>query len=170
MGEFRIGRRYAQHVYPDTPQRAPAAFARNYAQTVTPSTLGSGANNVSWTSIEGGGVIPPSIHVPITPNVTGRVRIIATVTLVNSTIAPIDVIEQIQINGAAPPASAPAAAETVDAATGEGSGLATMTLLLDISLPVGPTTQIEIQLTAGTAGLELSAASIELQEVPLATG
>ena len=176
MGEFRIGRKYAKHLYPDTPRRAAAAFARNSAvgPNVFSQALPVGGAKINWATIEAGSA-PGSTDVPITPRATGIVRVIVEVVCQNASFVA-DIMEvQPVVDGATLPGVA--VASTIDSATEQEDGLITIPLLIDLAgagaLTVGVTHNVEVLVVpllggASTSVLELS--SIDLQELPPATG
>jgi hypothetical protein len=167
MGEFRIGRKHAQHSYPDTPRGAVAAFARNYASTNQNQDFSTGTVDVAWQAIESGAA--PGTDVPVTPRVTGRVRIITTCVLINETLNPINVSVFSRIDGS----PVGEAAETVDAATETSNGESTITFVVDAdALPVGAAHQVSVRCTSSsaTADLTLAVAQVDIQELPAATG
>jgi hypothetical protein len=168
MGEFRIGRKYASHVYPDTPRSLPAAFARNFAATQTPLAITTVATAITWTVLQAG--VPPSATIPITPKVTGILRIIASI-LAQSTSAavPASVTVNLVVDGGAPSLII---VDTVDNnIPGEGfAGAATMTVVIDITVPVGAHT-VALQILDQANGLAtMIAAFVDIQELPPASG
>lgn len=169
MGEFRIGRSHAKHSYPDTPRAGGlAAFARNYAQSDTTTPVASTGTQVPWDTIESGAAA--GVDVPITPHVTGRVRIIAMVVIANVTGAQRLIEVQAQVGGVTVPNVT--AIASVDGEPEGGEAFETVTLLLDTSLlPVGSASNVEILLTADSDNaLEVVNATIDIQELPAATG
>lgn len=170
MGEFRIGRSRAQHSYPDTPRGGGAfAFARNYASTEQSQNFGAGSFNINWQSIEAPGADPvPGTNVPITPQVTGRIRIIVTGVYRNTTLNMVNVAEIVFVDGNL----ITEGAETVDGTVDTTNGDATITVVVDTTVTPGSTHQVSIQCAASTAssGVTLELAQIDIQELPVATG
>jgi hypothetical protein len=168
MGEFRIGRRYAQHTYPDTPRGAGAlSFARNFAEGPgTPTTIDTSGVQVPWAFIESGD--PVGVNVPITPRVTGRILFSGVVQVTNNDAAPVTVQVQIQVNGST--LLVPLVQETVDA---NGEAAIAFEILSLALLPVGVTAQIQLQVTA-TADVDVvlstNNTTLEIEEKPFATG
>ena len=173
MGEFRIGRTFARHSYPDTPRAGGlAALARNFAQgpggdTATPIT--AAGILVPWATIESGA--PPGVSVPITPAVTGRVRISAVLTILNASGA--SAIVSVQAQTTAGLIAFPLVQATVDASVGEVDGFEAVPFLLDFLAPVGVVDNIQLFVTASADGalfLTLQSSTIDVQELLLATG
>ncbi len=184
---FRIGRKFAQHVYPEPRRSAGAdAFARNSAIALPGSgtPIGEGGVQVAWTYIEseGSAAQPGStFDVPITPRSTGVIRVIGTVQIENGTEENINASVQVQVNGSS--IVPPVASSTVDAQFGEGltDGIETLSFVLDliatdpvlvagVPLSVGVLANIELLVTATADGLVLGTATLDIQELPAATG
>jgi hypothetical protein len=168
MGEFRIGRRFAQHTYPDTPRGGGAlAFARNFAMgPATPTTITTGGVQVPWDFIESGA--PSGVNVPITPRVTGRMLFSGVVQVTNNDDAPVTVQVQIQVNDATE--LVPLVQETVDA---NGEAAIAFEIMYIASLPVGVTAQIQLLVTS-TADVDVvlstDNSTLEIEEKSFATG
>ena len=174
MGEFRIGRKFAQHSYPESRRDSTLAFARNSAQGPggdAPVPVTTGGTQILWETIESGG--GPSEDVPITPLVTGRIRIIAMVAVTNTIGVPTTVKVVAQVEDVTIPGS-PVPEATVDESTDAGNGFETITYVFDTTLlPVGATKHIEILVTAGVDNaieLTLENSTLDIQELPAATG
>ena len=166
MGEFRIGRRYAQHSYPDAP-RVPtlAPLARNFATGPKVGTaVAAAGTQVPWNSIDFG---PDGVDVQITPQTTGLVRVSAVIAVGNSDVAQRNVQVQVQIGNVTVPLP------VSDQVTVAANGLEAIPFLIELSLPVGVPSQIQILVTAevdGQISLSQESSSMELQEVSIATG
>jgi len=171
---FRIGRKFASHTYPETPRAAPAAFARNSAvRKGSPITITDTFAEISWTIIESNG--GSGVDVPITPSVTGVVRLLVVLVVSNVSSTPTNVFVQARVNHVTQ--TFPAIATTVDARLSDDPpipGLETVTYLLDgVLVPVGVPYNIEIYIsTTPMSGDELNLADVtlDIQELPLATG
>lgn len=168
---FRVGRSRAQHVYPESRGVTTLVFARNFAQGPSETTAVTMAGvQVPWTSIESVGGSPPpgTVDVPITPRVTGRVRLLAMVAVQNTSGAAAKVSVQAQVGGVTV-VGAPLGTETVDATT----GVETVPYVFDLTLPVGTTSDIELLVSAsadGALALIPSSTTLDIQELPRATG
>lgn len=166
---FRVGRKSAQHSYPTSPGAAggAAAFARNFAQgpSVDTAVADGAGTQIPWAFIESGAA--PGVHVPITPQVTGRVRIVGVFAIVSVDEASVNIHFTVQIDDVTH-------ATPVVSATVPASGLATVPFLVDIPvLPVGTTSNISILATASDSpGLSLAelSSTLDIQELPAATG
>lgn len=170
MGEFRIGRKNAQHFYPDTPRGGSGAlaFARNFAMgpgNLTPvATAVDGGTQIPWDFIESGA--PLSVNAPITPRVTGRILFSGVVVVKNSTLTPVTVTVQVQVNGST--LLVPLVQETVDA-----SGFAALPfeILSEALFAIGVTRNIQVFVTASASNsvnLDVDSSTIEIQEMPFA--
>lgn len=166
MGEFRIGRSHAKHSYPDTPRAAVAAYARNFAQGPAALTsIVAGGTQLPWAVIESGA--PAGVHVPITPRVTGKIRLIAAITI-QSDGEGADIVQvQAQINDIT--IATPLVQSTVIA-----GGFGAIPFVLDIPalLPIGSQLDISLLVTDADGGTSLTVQSstLDIQELPLATG
>lgn len=173
MGEFRIGRKFAQHSYPDTPRPQPAgAFARNSANGVTgqPLAVTVAGVQIPWFQREVAG--PTPVDVPITPKSTGAIHISGVFQFQNNNTGagPQDAKVQLQFGGVNF-ISVTSTVETV----GEGPGTETIPLDLTIPggfLPIGTTQQVEIKVSAGIddTSLVLTFATLSIEEVQPPTG
>lgn len=146
-------------------------FARNFAtgpETTTPiETTGT---MVVWNSIDVGA--DPSQDVPITPISTGVVRVSAVIPLKSSFDTETESVGVLLLVDASPVGHP--AFEAVSVAP---NGFDELTVLAEITgLTVGVTVNISIQLTASnqtqseTLSIAQESSSIELEEVPAATG
>jgi hypothetical protein len=168
MSEF-VGRTGSNRVYsyPETRRSGDplTAFARNFATgTKSSAAISGGGIQVPWNAID---VSPgtPSTDVPITPRSTGIVRISGVISVENSSGSPIAVaIVSVQINnGIALPFSSVVAPLADDEAI-------TIPFLVEVSLPIGVTSNIEIFVSGDNAHLLADGSAIEVQEVSVATG
>ncbi|SRR5260221_12084520 len=169
MGEFRIGRKHAQHSYPNarfTGLIGP--FARNYAtgpvspgQTIA-TTPGA---QVVWNFVAVG---VPGANVPITPLNTGYLRITGILTIANPG-DPAVVQVQVQIGGVSLPIPFE---EVVTIANAQTVVIPIFAETTPTNTPVGTTKNIEILLTSSLTGPVLIPESslLDVQEVQVPTG
>jgi hypothetical protein len=174
MGEFRIGRTFARHSYPDTPRAGGlAALARNSAFGPDSPPLAVDPVNgtkLTWQSIEVG--TPGGTVVPITPKVTGIVRVIVNVVFENAGASDVIGVDLL-VNGS----TTGTTESTIDASSEGGSAFITIPWVVDfaggVKLPVGPTYNLEVKVAqlhgSGTISV-LGVSSIDIQELPPATG
>jgi hypothetical protein len=164
---FRIGRKFAQHTYPE-PRGAgatPQPFARNFASgPFEDQDIGENvATPLFWENISSGA--PSGIEIPITPLSTGVVRVLAAVTLKNlDTNA--DVIAQLVIDGVQ--IDPPDPVVTVLSGTN-----VILTFLAEFEgLAIGVTVPVSLVLSADGSGVDAvaSGSTIEIHEVVQATG
>lgn len=177
-----IGRgRYARETYPGA-QRASAAFARNFAlfaNLAAPQPVSPGPVTLLWDNggvngVESNPVGAPGTVVPITPKVTGRVRVIVTVEVKNQGGSEVEVAVALH---AAPP-SGPIPPDAVVTNNMEIAGIEVITFVFDYTpmtgtLPVGGTTNLSVLVTTGPTlpgSVNIIAATMDVQELPLATG
>jgi hypothetical protein len=161
---FRVGRKFAQHFYPEPshPVEAAPTYARNFgsgpatdvAVATTPGT------QIVWSNIQSG--IGPGVAVPVTPETTGILRISGTISLAGSGQS---VQLLVGVNGF--PLSVPA----FERAT--VSGFESISFLTETSAqPIGSPANISIQLIGSATGISVIGLSstIDIQELPAATG
>jgi hypothetical protein len=160
MGEFRIGRKFAQHSYPES-RFGDGAFARNFASGPPtgegPTPIVTTGTPVSWETIESGA--PPGVNVPITPHVTGRIRIIATIVVASVAGAGLVGIGAV-IDGT--PISTPQSFSAVVAL-----GVVTVSFVLDVAVGFGPHT-VQIRAVAGADNvlvLQPHDSTLDIQEL-----
>lgn len=175
MGEFRIGRSRAQHSYPDTRGAGPAGFARNSAFGPPDGiqAISATGDKIKWSTLEVG--TPGSTEVPITPQVTGIVRVIGSVVCRNTALSSANTMTvEIFIGGVGLGARS---ISTIDGATESESGFITIPVLFDFAGPsalsVGVAHKIELNvvpLQGGTSTAVVTLSSIDIQELPAATG
>lgn len=179
MGEFRIGRTFARHSYPDTPRGQPAgAFARNSAVgPATTTALNPAGQVVPWEVTETGDL--NVVSVKITPRSTGRIRITAMITVQNGVTGPTDVSVKLQagaaVGGPFVDLPLPAANQTTvlgTALAGGGGGFATIPLVADEFGVIGTPAFVAIKISASpnAVSLVMEATTIDIQETPVATG
>ena len=178
MGEFRIGRTFARHSYPDTPRGASAAFASNFALGPgSDQAIATAPGTAVFTAANGSAVSAGTITAdgaPITPNVTGDVLVEAAVEVRNTTEGVINIFVFARINGTT--TTTPVAAATLDS---EGYESIPVTLLLPGALALGATAHVNLVVVASSSGALLTtsgsspneaASTMYLREVPLPTG
>ena len=177
MTEF-VGRTGSRRVYsyPETPRGGGAtAFARNSAVGPLGGTLAITQAGVliPWGPIESVGTVPPgTTDVPITPRVTGVVRVICTILVQN--LDTTQNVEAVLLLGATFVAAFP------NTILGPGEGpdeFETITFIFDFNptttpLPVGVVSQLSVKLLADVndISLQLNEAVIDIQELQAATG
>lgn len=183
MGEFRIGRSRAQHSYPETRRNTTLQFARNFAAgpgetTDVASGNGiTGGTQIPWAIIESVGVVfPPGVvDVPITPRITGIIQITGVVEVKSSAPAIVLVQVQLGVDGGALPAGGRSSVPLLETVTVDAGGEA-IPILVDLPaiLAIGVTRTIQIVVSdilgAGTVILALESSTLDVQEVPAATG
>jgi hypothetical protein len=163
---FRIGRRSAQHSYPQAPRGAPSAYARNSAHgPATLTAVTDTPTRIPWGTLEVGA---PGQNVSITPKLTGLILVTGVVECVNNS----EDTDQLTVNiGVAGILQAkPLEANFVSGGGGETS--------VPIQAIIGPFalgTPVEVSLFVtsiadDTLSLEVNDSWITLQEVSTATG
>jgi hypothetical protein len=170
MGEFRIGRKYAHHFYPDTPRGAGAlSLARNFAMgpgdPTDVVTAGDGGTQIPWDFIESDG--PLGVDVPITPRVTGQILFKGVVVVKNNSLSPVNVTVQVEIDDLT--LFAPVLQETV---TANGLAAIPFEALTFTPIPIGVLATVQVILTASVNDaitLNVDGSTIEIEEVLPAT-
>jgi hypothetical protein len=178
MGEFlskTVGN-LRLHGYPDPPRGTgvtPPAFARNFASApATQTTVASDpGSQIVWNSMDVG--TAPSTDVPITPAVTGIIRVAAVICLKNNSGDPavlsgVQVIVQV---GNPPVDTLIPFLERASIDIGEAVVIPVLTET--DPQPIGVPTSISILLIAGDANaiaLVSQSSSIDIQEMSAATG
>jgi len=167
MGEFRIGRSYAKHSYPESRQNTTVPLARNFAiGPLTSTAVTTGGTQVPWSDIESGAT--PGVDVPITPASSGTIQLTGVIEVNNGTESGVNVQVQVQLAGTTSPLPA---TEKVTAPP----GFSAIPLLTEwiTALPLGTTAKFEVLVTAASNGaitLVAQSSSFEVKEVPPATG
>jgi hypothetical protein len=168
---FRIGRKHAQHTYPQAVSGGPglAGYARNFAQgpaanqavPVSPGTL-----LTPWNPIESGAA--PGSTVPITPKVTGLVLVTGTIEGAIAVEGEDNLFVQIDVDGV--PLLNPITGNPVG--TGTGSGFMSVSFCVLAQLIVGETHHIGVIVSSSSGDVALNAhnSTISIQEVAAATG
>lgn len=174
MSEFvnrSIGAR--QHSYPETPRGGGAfAFARNYARgPINATDIGTGGTIVPWGSVTSTG--NPGVNVPITPRVTGIVRIIGVISVKSVSGVQETVQLMVTINGVQ------LQVPFFETPSIEAGGQIDVPILVETDasvggpLPVNTTANVQIIAFASTGGvlqLVSDTCTLAVQEVSLATG
>lgn len=172
MGEFVFnrGRLQTQHSYPDTrlgSNGGVGPFARNlalFSAGETPAPISSG-DQITWTFVAVGADGVP--EVPITPKITGELRITGDLVVVNGSGSPQSIVVQGEIDGT-PIGVLFNGVETL--ADGESATIPIFfETLTSPPTPVGVTSNVEIRLTT-TGALGLASAQLDVQEVTQLTG
>ena len=144
----------------------PLVLASNAASGPSGATpIGGAGTKVPWAAIDVGA---PGVDVPITPKSTGRVRVIFSITVLNAGAAMVGVVARLLIGGVAQ--AIPYVAASIQA-NGLGE-LGIISFVAEVTLPVGATSNIEVDLTTAGASVEMypEGATIDIQELPAATG
>lgn len=175
MGYITNNKRRSPEVYPD-PRRGGTTtdlFARNFAsapadQILIPEDPGA---QVVWNSISSGAAA--SADVPITPAVTGIIMVRGVLVLKNTSSDPqVNSGVQVIVQVGNPPVDT--LIPFLEVATiNIGDAVVIPILTQTDPQPVGVATSISILLIAGDAGtisLVSQSSSLEIQEVPAATG
>lgn len=171
MGEFRIGRVFARHTYPE-PRRgggaSAGAFARNFASgPASETTITVPGVQVPWAAIDVGS---PGTDVPITPQSTGIIRIDGAITLKNHSGDSVVVVVSAQVNGVDLPFPL---AESISIPT---NSFAVVPILAETTaLPVGTPVNIQILVASDDSDTDeitivLESSTLGVQEVSAATG
>src|SRR5512147_2902491 len=166
MGEFRIGRKYAQHSYPESRRDTTVPYAGNFAQGPTDNTaISSGGTQIPWTVIASGA--PAGVDIPITPKSSGRIRLVGQVVVDNISEGNATVSVQAQVDGVTISTPSSQTEFSTDIT------IDTVPFVLDLTLPVGVLANIQLLVTAsGNDELELTAAcsTLDISEIPAPTG
>jgi hypothetical protein len=177
MSEF-VGRTGANRVYsyPEGPRGAgtpPQLFARNFASAPDTQTLvdADPGSQIIWNSMDVG--TAPSADVPITPAVTGIIRVAAVICLKNTSSDPqvLSGVQAIVQVGNPPVDTLIPFLERASIDIGEAVVIPILTETAP--QPIGVPTSISILLIAGDAGaisLVSQSSSLDIQEVSAATG
>jgi hypothetical protein len=125
---------------------------------------------IPWTSIASGG---SGVNIPITPQSSGRVRILATLQIENNSAPATDMTITAIAQVGATEVLNPFAGTTIPAGT--SATQATIPFLFDTDpslTPVGVTTQIQIQVAASVAGgsYGTNACFVDITELPPVSG
>lgn len=175
MGEFRIGRKYAQHSYPDTRRDTTLPLARNFAvgppvkTSVTPNPSGF---PIPWSVIESEGAVGPGVvNVPITPTTSAIAQVSGVITITNNGAASATAQVLVQTVGPGSFVFAPENEfETI--APGATVAIPVSTLGTNVS-PIDSTVSLQLLIVASPgSSLQLveNSTTFGIQEVPAATG
>jgi hypothetical protein len=143
----------------------PLVLASNAASGPAASTPIGAGTKVPWAALDVGGA---GTIVPITPKLTGRVRVAFSITMLNTAATLAAISARILIGGVAQ--VAPFIATAVP---GNGVGVfGIVSFEAEVTLPVGVTSSIEVDLTTVGASMTMypSGSTLALQELPAATG
>jgi hypothetical protein len=170
MSGFRIGRKFAQHSYPDPRRSTTVAFARNSATgPAADQGFDDTGAQVVWDSIESGAVA--GVNVPITPLSSGKIHITGVITVKTDNPNSVDVNLTVEVDSLLVPR--PANEMVSVSGTGPDMPWAAIPFDVIVNLPVGVTSNIEILMTASAdvaIHIEAGSSSISIQEVPPVTG
>ena len=179
MSEF-VGRTGSHRVYsyPEAPRGGSSVpFARNSAigpQFDGPLPITQAGVLIPWQGIENVGSVPPgTTDVPITPRVTGVVRVICTIAVQN-----VGTTQNVEANLLVDGSLVASFPNTI---LGPGEGpdeFETITFAFDFSpataplLPLGTSFQVSIKLLSDVddVSLQLDTATLDIQELQAATG
>jgi len=175
MGEFRIGRKFASHSYPEPRRDTTVAFARNFAKGPATSTIIAAGNLVQpftggtlvpWDFIESGA--PLGTSVPITPVTTGIMLVSGVVCVKSTSTADAFVFVQVLLDGDLVPVPFEAVA------TIPPDGTVVIPILTEEIEAPGPTFNWSIRLVAfnsdGVLSLFMESSTLNIEERPAATG
>lgn len=163
---FRIGRKFAQHTYPERLGGGGTSdsFARNFGMgPLNEEPVPGDGINVPWETIASGA--SPGANVPITPAVTGRLLIHGVVVLKNDTADDLQITLHVNLDGTT---------LISHFSTLAGSGSLAMPFLVE-TVPVSfALHQVTVFVTCGGADNVMSLGSetctVEIQEVSNPTG
>jgi hypothetical protein len=167
MGEFRIGRAYAKHSYPESRQNTTVPLARNFAVgPATTTAVTTGGTPVPWSSIESGA--PAGVNVPLTPLSSGIIELTGVIEVDNGTESPVVVQVQTALSG-------PILGLPVNEKVTVQPGFAAIPIVTEwlAALPLGTTVDFQVIVTAASNGaitLVAGSSSFRVKEVPPATG
>jgi hypothetical protein len=173
---FRIGRKFAQHTYPEQ-RRATGAvvpFARNFASgpELVQAIAAGGGTPIQWDVIDSGAATP-SPDVPITTQTTGIVLITGVIELKNVSGSPVDAHVEVIVGGV------PLDVPFNEVVTIQGSFADTFAAIpivaetTALQTPVGVATNIQVLVIASNSDVLSAVAgscTLNLQEVSVATG
>jgi hypothetical protein len=160
---FRIGRKYASHVYPERAGGggAASAFARNFAT----GPKGSPATGVqiNWNSIDVGA--DPDEDVPITALSTGIIVISGAIGVSNISGTPVLVTVQVQVDDVSIGSSF-----QVTVPDGSLESIPFLAETTPLDTPVGVLRNVQVLVTGAGATTPVDSSAISVQEVSVATG
>lgn len=168
MGEFRIGRKFAQHSYPESRQNTTVPYASNFAEGPANSTTAvtTDGTQVPWQVVAAGS---PGVDVPVTPSSTGALLFSGVISLKN--IAGEDTEVRVRLQTSSVDLPIPADERIIVPANGR----AVIPILSLVSALVGATHNFQVQVTAlGSEDDDIflvgQSCTLEILEVPLPTG
>jgi hypothetical protein len=181
---FRIGRKFAQHTYPESRGIGGLPFARNSAQGPADQTIISTTapgTAIPWSILEVGS---PGIDVPITPKVTGLLLILVMINIENldPSIAQVVFVSQVKVGSMLVTQFETSQVIAPSNTIGGGFGSMEWSLVVQSPSPIGTTVNVEVFCQAsapgeGTLGHAVypgfagsTACSIDIQEVSAPTG
>ena len=164
MGSFRIGRKFAQHVYPEPRRSSGAAdpVARNFA-TAKGGELAADDNTVSWVADVPADPVNLT-QVPITPILTGVIEISGFVVIVGSAESALEAEILISVDGVEVPATMESEAIVPI------NGMLAIPYMAQVSgLTLNTTVPVTMVINASVGG-SLEGGVMAVQEVPVSTG
>lgn len=166
MSEFRIGRKFARHFYPDPPRGngAPVTpLARNFAYGTSQQVpVPTSDINIDWFSVENTG--SSSTDIEITPLSTGIIVVSGVLVIKNGAEIPVDFFPTLSINGVH---------QALSRVRVPGNGHSAVPILRKGFVPVSVTQVVQVLIhastdTALTIGIQSSTLSV--REVTAASG
>lgn len=162
----RIGRKFAQATYPEAARATLSPYARNSAHgPAAPYAVTDSPTRIPWGVLEVGA---PGENVPITPNVTGLIRITGVVECVNGSEDAEQLTVQIGVGGVLQ--AVPLEASFVSGGDGQQTSVPIQAIF---GFTVGTTVDISLFVTAASSGdltLEVNDSWLLVEEVGAATG
>lgn len=127
----------------------------NLNAAIDGSTTGGAIENAST----------PSVNVPITPRTTGVVLVSGQITISNTSGSPVSgILVNVEVDG-----SLVAVPTTIVTPLADGQTI-TVPLLVEVVLPIGTTSNIQVFVSGDGAFVVADTSSINVQEVAVATG
>jgi hypothetical protein len=171
---FRIGRKHAQHTYPESRATTTVPLARNSASGPDESTDIDTTVQVPWNVIENGAVA--GVNVPITPKTTGVIHVTGVITVASTDLTLVQLFVEVSgVDAPVPAAEAMTVAasavvaipfDVILGAGANGAPIATP-LVIGATVPV----QIRLAQTVGAgANIVALSSTISIQEVVPVTG
>jgi len=105
----------------------------------------------------------PTVNVPITPRTTGVVLITGVVGFINGSGSSVNVSVTVEVNGTAVPV-------VISHDAVEDGTETTVPFMVEVFLPVGTPSQIQVSVTGDNADLITDGSALNIQEVSVATG
>jgi hypothetical protein len=165
----RIGRKSASETYPQTGRGGSSAYARNSAQgpatvTAITSTASPPTQALVWQLVESGG--GATANVPVTPRVTGNLKVTVVLNVNNPTGAAIQFSAVVTIGGTA---VAQISQQVIPTGASDNGSLTIQPFGLTGN-PLGVPVEIGVKVSGNGLTLTNLESSLFVEEVPLATG